>query len=232
MRKTKCPFSSEWVDTSEDPDAWTYGLVSFQDFFIRLEAMETDGNAKILAKPRITTLDNKQAEIRIQSHIVVATKLTRETEGLDLVTEEPIYADAGVVLKTTPKIHADGTMTLTVQPEVSTAARSAFFEEAVDTFIRAASTTVLLEDGQTIATGGLLRTDESEEIKKIPCLSDVPYLGLLFTHKRKLIGKTDLVVLLTPHLMNAERISEDVLEQKARLGLLPKPEAATQTTTD
>jgi len=225
VRKTKCPFSGEWVDVSEDPDAWTYGLVSFQDFLIRLEAMETDGSAKILATPRITTLDNKAAEIRIQSHIVVATKLTRETEGLDLVTEEPIYADVGVVLKTTPKIHPDGKITLTVQPEVSTAARSSFFEEAVDTFIRTATTTVLLEDGQTIAIGGLLRTDQDQEVKKIPWLSDVPYLGLLFTHKRTLSGKTDLVVFLTPQLLTAEGISEDVLEQKARLGLLPKPEA-------
>ena len=217
-RLTKVPLRGGWVSTAEDADAWEYGRVSFQEFFIRLEALQSEGEAKILASPRITTIDGKEAEIRIVNNIVVATEINFQTGEVDVITEEPVTAEVGVILKTTPRIHRDGSVTLVVEPEVSTASTSAFFgEEFVDTFKRKASTTVLLGDGETIAIGGLLRDDETEQITKVPFLGNVPFIKPLFTHKRTVVAKTDLVVFLTPRLLNSERILEDTEAHETRL---------------
>ena len=219
VRQTRLPFTGGYVSEEDDEDAFVFGLVSFQDFFVQLQLMERDGTARIIATPRIAAVEGKEAIIKITSNIVVATELTRETEGLDLVTEEPVYSEVGVTLKTTAQVHPDGQITLKVEPSVSTAARARFFEEAVDTFDRSASTTVMVEDGQTIAIGGLLRNDEITQTHKVPLLGDIPLLKYLFTHEETVAAKTDLVVFLTPRILNAERIREQATEQKERIGL-------------
>lgn len=218
-RLSKLPFSDAMVSVSEDAGAWTYGLISFQEFLVKLDLLERKGMAKVLATPRITAIHGTEAEIKITAHQVVAERLTRESEGLELVATEPVYADVGVVLKIVPRIHPDGKITLSVEPSVSTSARSAFFEESVDTFSRSAKTTVLVADGQTIAIGGLLREEESETVRRVPVLSRVPLLGRLFTHRDTVSQTSDLVVFLTPRLLDAERIQQDVAECKSRIGV-------------
>jgi len=219
VRQTRLPFTGGYVKEEDDADAFVFGLVSFQDFFVQLQFMERDGTARIIATPRIAVIEGKEATIKITSNIVVATELTRETEQLDLITEEPVYSEVGVTLKTTPQVHPDGQITLKVEPSVSTAARARFFAEAVDTFHRSASTTVMVQDGETIAIGGLLRTDETIQTHKVPVLGDIPLLKYLFTHKDTVAAKTDLVVFLTPRILNAERIREEATEQKERIRL-------------
>jgi type II secretory pathway component GspD/PulD (secretin) len=218
VNMTKLPFGTHWVTLDEDAKAWVYGFVSAQDFFVQLQLMETDGKANILANPRICAVDRKEASIQVVAHTVVATKLTRQTGTLDLVTEEPVYADVGVTLKMTPRIHPDGKVTLVVEPSVSTATRSRFFAQGVDTNIRNASTTILAGDGETFAIGGLLRNDVTETKRKFPFLGDVPVLGYLFSHKATTTRKTDLVVFLTPHLLTSEKIKADYEKRKDVLG--------------
>ena len=77
-----------------------------------------------------------------------------------LTQKEVVFRDIGVVLKVTPQIHDDGTITLKVEPSVGSAAESSKFE-AVDTYDRKASTTVRLADGETLAIGGLLRSNDT-----------------------------------------------------------------------
>jgi type II secretory pathway component GspD/PulD (secretin) len=194
----------------EDAKAWTYGFVSFQDFLVRLQFLETEGKAKVLATPAVTVLDRKPANIQIIEHTVIGTKITRQESTLDLINQEPIYADVGVTLTVLPKIHPDNTITLDVMPSVSTAAKSRFFSDFVDTFNRTATTTVIADDGETIAIGGLLRNQAQETLHKVPYISDIPLLGYLFTHKDIVNTKSNLVLFLTPHLLDKERIKEDV----------------------
>lgn len=217
-RKTRLPFRKAFVsEDEEEEDAWIFGFVNFQDFLAELRMMERNGLAKILASPRVTAVDKKEALIKIVANMVIAKKLTYESEEVELVTEEPIYAEVGVVLKTLPRIHPDGRVTLLVEPSVSTASRSTFVEEAVDTFDRSATTTVVCTDGEMIAIGGLLRTDETVTLRTLPYISGIPLLGKLFTRKDRNYRRTDLVVFLTPTLLNTERIAENVEKERARV---------------
>jgi Flp pilus assembly secretin CpaC len=219
-RETKAPFDFDYVSLEDSATAWTYGILSFQDTLAMLEASERDGGARILATPRIAALHNTEANIKIVTHQVIAVNLTRETGTVNLVTETPIFADVGVELRTVPRIHRDNSVTLVVEPSVSTAAPSLFVANAVDTFNRSALTTVLLKDGQTFAIGGLLRDDTNTNERRIPYFSNalrkIPFFGRLFRHNTDSETKVDLVMFLTPKIMTPERIDQDAEENAER----------------
>lgn len=199
-RQTRFPFESKWLGGDSDV-GWTFGEVSFKEFQVQLDAMETSGDAKILASPRIRVLHGEEAEINITTKTVVGTELSGEDET-GLVNQKPIHEDVGVSLKVVPLIHSDGSITLKVEPSVSTAKESSFFEDQVDTFNRQATTTVSVTDGETIAIGGLLQNEERDKVTKIPVLGDIPFLGKAFTHTSKEVKKSDLVVFLTLHIID------------------------------
>lgn len=213
-RETELPFSRKLVPAAVSDTAWTYGTVSFQNFQARLQAMKTDNKGRILANPRIATLDGKEAVIRIVTNQVIAEKLTRSEDGFQLVSTEPIRADVGVTLQITPTVHPNKEVTLVVEPTVISAAASAFFSEAVDTFERSAKTTIRMHDGQTIALGGLLREENIEIIRKVPFLGDIPLLGKLFSHKETTGRGTELVVFLTLRVLDAETLAQETAKRK------------------
>ena len=192
---------------------WNSFLDGFQDISGRIRAMERDGIAQVLAEPHILTLDNQEALIAITSHVAMAKKTTITTEGT--VTIEPVYGDVGVTLKVVPHVNNDDFVTMSIEPEVSSASRSAYFpDEAVDTRKRTAKTTVMAKDGETIVIGGLLRKDVNETHFKVPILGDIPLLGRLFRKSVESETNSEVMVFLTPHIMGPESLKR-ITEQKS-----------------
>ena len=185
---------------------------AFQDISARIRAMQRDGLVEVLAEPQIVTLDNQDAEIAITSHIAMARKTTITADGT--VTVEPIYGDVGVTLKVTPHVNNDNFVTMTIEPEVSSAYRSSYFpDEAVDTRKRTAMTTVMAQDGDTIVIGGLLRKDVTESHFKVPLLGDIPLLGMLFRKSVTSEVNTEVMVFLTPRILGPDELKR-VTERK------------------
>jgi len=188
-------------------------FVDVQDLEVKLSAMKKDGLAKVLARPQILTLDNKEANIEITTHLALAKKVTYR-EGGQESTVEPIFGDVGVTLKVTPHINNDQYVTMMIEPMVSSAQRSSYFpDEAVDTKQRKAMTTVMAKDGETIVIGGLLRRDVVETHFKVPILGDIPLLGALFRKSITSDTESEVVLFLTPRLLGAEalvRMSERI----------------------
>jgi len=181
-------------------------FLDFQDLTARIEALQKDGLAEVLARPKVLTLDNKEAMIQITSHIALAKKTTYREGGAES-TVEPIFGDVGVKLRVTPTINDDGFVTLKIEPEVSSAQRSTYFpDEAVDTKMRTAQTTVMIQDGQTVVIGGLLRTDVSNTYFKVPILGDIPLLGALFRKSIESETKSEIMLFLTPRILGAEEL--------------------------
>ncbi|MBD3368587.1 MAG: hypothetical protein GF405_10535 [Candidatus Eisenbacteria bacterium] len=178
-----------------------------QDLTARIEAMQKDGLAEVLARPKVLTLDNKEAMIQITSHIALAKKTTYREGGAES-TVEPIFGDVGVKLRVTPTVNDDGFVTLKIEPEVSSASRSTYFpDEAVDTKMRTAQTTVMVKDGQTVVIGGLLRTDVNETHFKVPLLGDIPLLGALFRKSIESETKSEIMLFLTPRILGSEELA-------------------------
>ena len=161
-----------------------------------LNALLSKGQANILATPKITTLPGKEATIFIGDRIPVQTERTENSSTIQSTT----YIDAGIKLKYTAQITADNTITAKVHTEVST---PTLIPELKNYKIstRRADTNVRLKNGQTLVIGGLIGEEETKNISKIPFLSDLPLLGALFKSTAHTKTKTEVMVFLTPHIV-------------------------------
>ncbi|HID94433.1 MAG TPA: type IV pilus secretin family protein [Candidatus Latescibacteria bacterium] len=180
-----------------------------------LTVLEKEGAARLLASPRVLSVENKPATIKITEHIALAKRVSVQAiAGGGVTVSEPIFGDVGVTLTVIPKINDNKFVLLDIKPTVSSAQKSAFFpNDAVDTKERSAETSVLVRDGQTVAIGGLLRDDVTESVAKVPLVGDIPVLGYLFKRKVKDSKRTEIVVFLTPHIVTPEDL-EKITEQE------------------
>lgn len=194
-----------------------YGLIQFGRAFnnirnewyfsAKINALVTDGKAKILSRPNVTTIQGREALIEIgQSVPVLESKITDST-----VTNSTEYEFAGIKLKYTPRINSDGTITAQIHTEVSTPQYVADLK-AYQFYKRSADTTVTVRDGEPMIIGGLIGAEESKSVSKIPFLGDLPILGALFRNHRKSKSESELIIFLTAHVLDGN--SNDTLSDK------------------
>ena len=192
-------------------------FLELKDLSAIISAMQKEGLAEVLAEPRVLTVDNKEAIIEITQHMALAKKVTYR-EGGQESTVEPIFGDVGVTLKVTPHLNNDEFVTMVIEPTVSSAQRSSFFpDDAVDTRSRTARTTVMVKDAQTVVIGGLVRKDVITTDFKVPLLGDIPILGQLFRKSEDSETSTEVVLFLTPRILDAEALQTMSLETEQRM---------------
>ncbi len=183
---------------------WTWGTLSVNQLKVVLDLLNQNGKSKLISDPHITTLENHEAEIKVQTIIPIPT-VNRFTEGAsvqDILTFQD--EEVGISLKVTPRITGDGKITLDVFPKVEDIigfAGPANNQKPITTS-RSVRTRITVTDGETAALGGLLKEDEIQQEQKLPLLGSIPLLGkLLFTNKSKEKTTTDLIILITPRIM-------------------------------
>ncbi|GMA99452.1 secretin N-terminal domain-containing protein [Pelosinus sp. IPA-1] len=160
----------------------------------KINALVSNGNAKILASPKVTTINGKEARILIGDHIPVLTEKTEN--GKTTTTVE--YVDAGIKLTYTPTITAEGTVTAKVRTEVSTPTLVSDIKNYRIT-TREAETTVCMNDGETMVIGGLIGSEESKTNNNVPFLSELPLIGTLFKSVHNSKAETEVIIFLTAH---------------------------------
>ena len=177
------------------------GLLDFSAFNVVLRTLLTRGEAKYLGKPKIITLNNKTAMITTSTDAAVGITQSSSGEGGSAMTTQSAERKrVGLILQVTPQVNREGYVTLYVQPSYSDVIASGF-DDMKDTITRAASTLVRVKNGQTVVIGGLLTSRETEEVRKVPLLGDIPILGWLFTSKTTSKSTTDLVIFITPTIL-------------------------------
>ena len=177
---------------------------------LALNFLRTQSDTKFLARPKILTLSNQTAEIRITTDEAIGIKKT-EGESGD-ITFDVDRTETGTRLRVTPLVSRDSRdITLFVEMEVKEALDSGNFAAADGSFItgtikdpeeRSAKGVVRLKDGQTLFMGGLSKKNKSKSGRKIPILGDIPFVGRLFRHKGTNEEERELMVFLTPHVLN------------------------------
>ena len=169
---------------------------TFLDMLIR------DGNARVLANPKLVTLNGKEASMLSGQRIPYLVSQTVFAGGAAAPTQSVQREEVGIKLAITPLINADGYITVHIRPEVSsvTGFRGAGSDLPV-VATRQAETTVRLKDGNSVVIGGLLNEEKTVNITKVPLLGDIPLLGQLFRHQSIVTSKRDLVIEVTPHLL-------------------------------
>lgn len=174
-----------------------------------IEALKQQGNLKVVSKPRLRTLNNQPAVVRVGQDIPVFTTQTIASTGDNpvLTTNETIQTlTVGTVLSITPQVSPGGLITLDITPAVSrlvrteTSVSGQTSAPVID--IRQASSIVRLRDGDTVVMGGLVQEGEATTTRRIPVLGDIPILGRLFTGEAKSQERTELVFFLTPRIVS------------------------------
>jgi type II secretory pathway component GspD/PulD (secretin) len=166
-----------------------------------ITAAASEGKAKVLSDPKITTLNNQAAKINVTTQIPYVTSNVAST---GVQTQTVSYATTGIELTVTPSINADGRILLVInptvsQPSVTAAGSTQTGAPAIDS--RNATTTVLVRDGETIVIGGLISDSLQDTISKIPLLGDIPILGWLFKKKTKTRVRNELLIFVTTRVL-------------------------------
>jgi general secretion pathway protein D len=178
-------------------NGFTYALTG-RDFSVFLDALKTDQKFQILSAPRIFTSNNTQAQINVSQQVPYV--LSQQTDTNGNIIFNYAFQDVGIVLTVTPRISANGTVTMDVTQTANDLQGFTSFNAPIVNQ-READTTVSVQDGQTIVLGGIMRTTVSSTVNKVPLLGDIPILGNLFKSTSKDKNKTELLVFLTPHIV-------------------------------
>jgi general secretion pathway protein D len=162
-------------------------------------ALETDANANVLSTPNILTLDNEEARIIVGQNVPFITGQYAQTGSSTTATPFQTIErkDVGLSLRVKPQISEGGTIRLQIFQEVSSVQDQAN-PAGIITNKRSIESTVLVDDGQIIALGGLVRDSTSITVEKVPLLGDIPLLGYLFRYDTRKLSKTNLMVFLRP----------------------------------
>jgi general secretion pathway protein D len=169
-----------------------------------LTANENRSRVKTLSAPSILVTDNTSARVQVGSEIPVpiGSALTPVTNGgTSLFAQSVQYRDTGVILTVTPRVNAGGIVTLTVAQEVSSPGANTLQANSGPVINKSQfQTTVVLKDGQTMALGGIIRDTNSLIRNRVPLLGDIPGVGLLFGSTTRSTTRSELVLLITPHV--------------------------------
>ena len=183
-----------------------------------LDFIRTDTHTKTLARPRLLTLNNESAEIRIITDEVIGEKITyNPTTGVKTDSSAE-RTETGVFLKVTPQIDLEtGEITMSLNPSVREA-NASIFSGYRDPEERSTKSIVRVKDGDTVIVGGLIRNEFEETNDKLPILSDIPFLGALFRHKSKAKDiQRELLVFITPHIIKEKNIKITGVENRDSL---------------
>ena len=178
-------------------------------FSAKLNALISDGKAKVLARPNITTLQGHEAVINIGGEVPVPT----QTVTNSTTTTTMNYRQAGIILRCTPRVNAQNHITAAVHTEVSTPLFVTDLK-AYQFQKRSADTLVRLRDGETMIIGGLIGSEESRTLSKIPLLGDIPVLGNFFRSLKKSRTESEIMIFLTAHIIDDSAGTADKGQQE------------------
>ncbi len=175
-----------------------------------LNAIADDTELSILSSPQIMVLNNETATVNVGQQVPIVTSQTGDIAAGTNVNQTIQYKDTGVILKVTPKINYDGIIILDINQQVSSATTNTLGGNQSPVISnRELNTKLAVRDGQTVFMGGLIENNVNYVDTGIPFLKDIPLLGWLVKYQREVKEKTELLVMITPYVIE----TEDVLSQ-------------------
>ena len=205
-------FPSSGVGVSEAVNAIFRFIGQDTTWTLFIDAMKEEGLLKVLAEPTLITLSGKTANFLAGGEFPIPIPQTTGAGGATITIE---YKPFGIGLSFTPTVLSNKKINMLVAPEVSeldfsnALTTSGFVVPAITT--RRVSTVIELADGQSFAIAGLLKDDVREIVSKFPLLGDIPILGALFRSSTFRRNETELIVIVTPHLVKPLDMAKQTL---------------------
>ncbi|MDP1852684.1 MAG: secretin N-terminal domain-containing protein [Candidatus Omnitrophota bacterium] len=194
--------------------AFTYGTLSAPNLAAIFNFLTTQTDTKVLARPRIMTLNNQTAEIKIASNEAIGVTVTTDSAGNSSATPERV--ETGIVLTVTAQANTEtGDINMFIYPKSSDVPTSSSFTSDGREFKylnpeeRSTKSVIKIKDGETILIGGLIRQSRKTEGNKIPFFSSIPLLGMFFRNKDRDTTERELLVFLTPRIIRDSKAMDN-----------------------
>lgn len=190
-------------------DDFVFGVLDATEFSLLMQFIDSKIDSELISQPEITTINNKTATIINGNVVQIPTYSQNLQYGITTVSGYQ-EIQTGTNLEVTPRIIDDSSVLLKVIPEVSEIVEyRGQFDELPNIATRRADTEVILEDGKTLIIGGLVRTVKREKETGVPFLKDIPILGYLFRYSSEQIEKDDMVIFITPRIIDREVLRKE-----------------------
>lgn len=191
-----------------------------------IHALSSVNKTEILSRPSVLTRSNQQATIMVGQSVPIITS-SRVSDTTNSTNNTFVYQDIGIILRVTPFITAEGLVEMIVSPEISSlSATTVPISNTLSTPVidkRSADTVIVTPSDQTVVIGGLISTQTNNKDTKIPILGDIPILGYAFKRKVKSDEKTELLIFLTPHVVqDPKELANLAIDERGKLDLVPK----------
>ncbi|MBR6013293.1 MAG: pilus assembly protein N-terminal domain-containing protein [Selenomonadaceae bacterium] len=186
---------------------WSWLMERHADINMSINALITNSNAKILSRPSIMTLSGEQATIQIGGEVPYTVSNANGTTVN--------FKDYGIILQFKPIVDSQNNIVATVYTEVSNLSGQSVDGQPIIT-TRRADAVVNLKSGSTMVVGGLMDSSETKAVSKIPLLGDIPILGEFFKYTSKSKKKQELIILMTPYIMDQEETSQAGMSESLR----------------
>ena len=209
-RSTRFPFGFFGEDVAPTVAAGdslnlSTSTLSFTNATAVLQALESDGDSKVLARPKVLTMDNESALIRLTTEETIGFQTTTG-ENSGTTQSQPERVTTGIMLGVTPQVNDGGFITMTVEPSLTKTVAAKIIPPSGqgttrDTKTRGAHTVVRIRSGDTLVLGGLIDRAEDHSLRKVPILSGIPVLGEAFKNDELSNSASELIVFVTPRIL-------------------------------
>lgn len=182
---------------------------------VALNALSSITDVKVVSSPSLLVLDNREAELRVGDQVPVATESAVGVGDPDSpIVNSITFRDTGVLLKVKPRVSESGRVIMDIEQEVSDVVETT--SSGIDSPTisqRLVKTSVVVDSGQTLALGGLIRESESLNKTQVPVLGDIPVLGQAFKSKDTTEDRSELLILITPRVIRSAGEGQQITEE-------------------
>lgn len=200
------------------PGAGMFGIISDnRNFAAVVNAAAGKNKLKVLSAPHIMTADNHEAHILVGNEVPIVTTQSNatniQTNGNSNILQNIQYRDTGVILTVLPQVNSEGLVNMQIRQEVSQVASATTGGIQSPTFsTRESETTVVVQSSETIVIGGIIDDTVDRSRTGIPFLMDIPVIGRAFRVESDTVRRTELIVLLTPHVVRDRQESRSATQ--------------------
>lgn len=190
-------------------------LFADTDARVALNAISSVTNVNVISSPTLFVMDNRTAELQVGDQVPVATQSAISVTSPDAPVVNTIsFRDTGVILRITPRVNESGVVILDLDQEVSNVAATT--TSGIDSPTiqqRRVHTTVAVQDGDSVALGGLIQDNSNVTSSGVPIISEIPFIGEAFKSKRNMKQRTELLILITPRIARNRAEAAKVTEE-------------------
>jgi general secretion pathway protein D len=212
-------YYTDFTNIADNLTGFTYRLdQNDKNVFGLLHTISENSDLSILSSPQVLVLNNETASVNVGSQVPIITSETTRDNTTDAsnnsVDRTVQYKNTGVILTVTPRINYNGIIILEIDQQVSEADRNV--KSGIDSpeiLSRQIKTKLAVKDGQSILMGGLISKNVDVTENGIPLLMDIPILGYLFKYEKEVMKKTELMIMITPYVIESESVLDQYMSQ-------------------